>query len=94
MVKDHCLFICVDDKHKIKIGEPQFPVAAAERGRRVPVRSDECFSVGDHDFTKFSITPSVVFVIDIPDEVSGSWYSGKLIVLFITSTLHVLILYT
>ena len=28
-----CLFICLDDKHQIKVGEPEFPVAAAERGR-------------------------------------------------------------
>jgi hypothetical protein len=31
------LFISVDDKHKVKVGEPQFPVASAEQGRRVAV---------------------------------------------------------
>ena len=29
---------CLDDKHKVKIGEPNFPVAAVERGKRVFVR--------------------------------------------------------
>ena len=25
-------FICIDDKHRVKVGEPGFPVAAVERG--------------------------------------------------------------
>jgi len=29
---EHTAFVCLDDKHQIKIGEPGFPVAAAERG--------------------------------------------------------------
>ena len=52
-------------------------MAAAERGRRVPVREDEYFTVGDHDFTKFSLIPSVVFIIDIPEEISDSWFTGQ-----------------
>ena len=46
LLRNHCSFICVDDKHKVKVGEPGFAVASAERGRRVPVRSDEFFMVG------------------------------------------------
>jgi len=30
-------FLSIDEKHKIKVGEPNFPVAAAERGRQVVV---------------------------------------------------------
>lgn len=74
--KDYCGFVSLDDKHKISIGEPGFPVAAAERGRRVPVREDEYMTVGDHDFTIFSLIPSVVFVIEVPDRISDTWYSG------------------
>lgn len=59
------------------MGEPDYPVAAVERGRRVPVRSDEVFAVVDHDFTKFSLIPSVIFVIDIPEDISDSLYHGK-----------------
>jgi len=73
--------VCLDDKHKIKIGEPGFPVAAAERGRRVLVKVGAMFEVGDHDFTKFGIIPSVVLINDIPDEFSGSWYQGQVNVL-------------
>ena len=75
-VRDHCSFICLDDKHKVKVGEPGFPVALAERGRRVPVRLDKFLTVGDHDFTKFSLILSIVFFVDIPHQISDSWYSG------------------
>ena len=34
------MFISLDDKHRIKVGEPGFPVAVAERGRKVLVSRD------------------------------------------------------
>lgn len=74
VVKQHSMFICLDDKHKIKVGEPNFPVASAERGRRVPVAVNESFQAGDHDFTKFGMIPSVSFIIDIPDTIG---YTGQ-----------------
>ena len=73
-------FICIDDKHRVKVGEPGFPVAAAERGREVIVSLNETFAVGDHDFTCFSIIPSVVLHLNIPDSFEGSWYTGKVLV--------------
>ena len=76
------VFACLDDKHKVKVGEPGFPVAAAERGRQVLVHSSTSFEVGNHDFTKTSITPSVSFLVDIPDDITGSWYAGQVHVLF------------
>ena len=76
-LRSECLFVCLDDKHRIKIGEPGFPVAAAERGRRVIVSLDKEFSVGDHDFTKFSLIPSVSLINEIPSSIEGSWYSGE-----------------
>ena len=36
---------------------------------------------GDHDFTKFSVVPSVVLLTEIPEEFSGSWYSGQVFVM-------------
>ena len=38
LFREESLFISIDDKHKIKVGEPNCPVASAERGRRVPMR--------------------------------------------------------
>ena len=75
-------FVSLDDKHKIKVGHPGCPVAAAERGRQVLVYSSSSFQVGDHDFTNMSITPSVSFVVDIPGSISESWYDGHVHVLF------------
>ena len=49
----------MNDKHKIKVGELANPLAAAECGRQVLVHSGATFEVSDHDFSKFSITPSV-----------------------------------
>ena len=78
--KSHTTFVCVDDKHRAKVGEPGFPVAAAERGRRVIVGLDSSMEVGDHDFTHFSVIPSVSFVLDIPEAVEESWYRGQVMV--------------
>ena len=80
MLRENCLFICMDDKHCLKIGEPNYPVAAVERGRRVLVSRNQSFEVADHDFTKFSMVPSVSLVVDIPDDVTSSWYSGQVLV--------------
>ena len=53
-----CHFICIDDKHCVKVGEPGFPISAVERGHEVIVSLKDTFAVGDHDFTKFSIIAS------------------------------------
>ena len=74
------MFISLDDKYRIKVGEPGFPVAAAEHGRRVLVSCDTSFEVGDHDFTCISIVLSVCFIIDILESVESSWYTGKVLV--------------
>ena len=57
-------FVCLDDKHSSKVGEPGFPVAAAQCGQKVTVRAGTCtsFEVGDHNFTKFSAVPSVALI--------------------------------
>lgn len=74
------VFCCLDDKHRIKVGEPGFPVAATERGREVIVSANDTYAVGDHDFYRFSLIPSVILVIDIPDCIEGSWYNGQVFV--------------
>ena len=74
------LFVCIDDKHTIKVGEPHFPLAAAERGREVVVSTSDTFVVGDHNFSKFKITPSVTLLVDIPDTIEGSFYTGQVFI--------------
>ncbi len=79
-LREICTLVCLDDKHRLKVGEPGFLVAAAERGRRVLVRVGSSFEVGDHDFTKYSLIPSVSLIVDIPEDICGSWYSGQVLV--------------
>lgn len=35
--RNHAAFVCQDDKHTVKVGEPGVPVAAVERGKQVLV---------------------------------------------------------
>ena len=81
-LKDQCTMVCINDEHWLKVGEPGFPVAAAERGRKVIVRAGTTFEVADHDFTKFSIVPSVAMIVDIPNDIHESWYRGQVMVGF------------
>ena len=54
-VREHSNFLCIDDKHRAKVSEPGFPVAAAERGCRVIVARYTSFEVGDHDLALFHL---------------------------------------
>ncbi|CAG8650327.1 5584_t:CDS:2 [Racocetra fulgida] len=56
-----CL-ISADDKHKIPIRED------------VAVSTGSTLAAADHDFSKLSLTPSVVFLISIPNDISGLFY--------------------
>lgn len=78
--RDFSTFICMDDKHHCKVGEPGCPVAAVDRGKKVIVSKDKVFAVADHDFTKFSIVPSVTMLLDLPTEIHGSFYRGQVYV--------------
>ena len=78
--RDIATFVCIDDKHRVKVGEPNFPAAAVERGKEVIVSLNETFVVGDHDFCKFSLIPSVILVNEIPPSFEGSWYTGQVYV--------------
>ena len=62
-------FVCQDDKHTIKVGEPGYSIAAVEWGKQGLVGLNEKLVVGDHDFTKLSLVPSVNFIINIPESV-------------------------
>uniref|UniRef100_U9TKM5 Uncharacterized protein n=1 Tax=Rhizophagus irregularis (strain DAOM 181602 / DAOM 197198 / MUCL 43194) TaxID=747089 RepID=U9TKM5_RHIID len=75
--KDYSWLIFMDDKHRCKVGEPGYPVAAVERGKQVIVSCSKSFIVSDHDFTKCEIIPSVIMFCDIPTSIEESFYQGK-----------------
>ena len=82
MMRDVSVLVCVDDKHCVKVSEPFCPVAAAERGYQVIVQGRCAFQVADHDFTRFSVIPSVVFQVNIPESIAGSWYMTEMFMCF------------
>ena len=63
--RDLVTLVSLDDKHKVKCGEPSYPVAAAERGKKVIVAENQIMAVGDHDFTKFALIPSVDVLVNL-----------------------------
>ena len=44
--------VSMDDKHKVKVGEPSYPLASAERGKQVIVGPNQVMAVAEHDFSK------------------------------------------
>lgn len=74
--REHALFLSVDDKAKVPVGEPNFPLGAVTRGKRVPLGPNQLCAVGDHDFSRMSITPSAVLVVDIPESMCESFLVG------------------
>ena len=69
-------FLSTDDKNKIKVGEPNCPLSAVTRGKRVLVAKGQVLKSSDHDFSTLSLTPTVVLLHDIPFAVDNSWYRG------------------
>ena len=59
----------------------QVSSSIGERGRQIIVASSSQLLAGDHDFTKFGIIPSVVLLCEIPEEISGSWYGGQVLIM-------------
>ena len=51
-----------------------------DRGKKVLVSVNKSFMVGDHDFTRNSLTPSVALFIEIPESINGSFYHGQVCV--------------
>ncbi|CAG8654999.1 543_t:CDS:2, partial [Scutellospora calospora] len=70
-------FVFMDDKHHCKVREPEFPVAAVERGKKVVVSRETTFAVADYDYTKTGIIPSVTMICNIPESINGDFYTGK-----------------
>ena len=79
--KEFVCFICADDKHKIAIGEG-VATSTGVRNRPTMISRNTTLTACDHDFTKLSLTPSVIFFIDIPTNITESFYSGNVTVLY------------
>jgi len=83
--KDYLSFICADDKHKVPIGEG-IATSSGVRNKKslVPIGTE--LGSSDHDFTKFSLTPSVMLFCDIPNDISETFYRGQVYVSYKDTT--------
>ena len=61
-------FTSQDDKHFVKVYEPNYPVVAVERRKQAVVHADAVFAVGDYDFTMAKIIPSAVLFCHISEK--------------------------
>lgn len=80
LYRQHVTFISIDDKHKIAVGDADgYPLETGVRphGRGITTTTGD-INTGDHNFPKCSLTPSGALVIDIPDNIDESFYSGTL----------------
>ena len=82
--RDTSTLFSVDAKCKVSVAEPNFPIASVTRGKKVIIGINQSFEVGDHDFSKISIIPDIVFVQKISENKEqgdegflSSWFSGK-----------------
>ena len=65
--------VSTDDKNKIKVGEPNYPISAVTRGK-VLVAHGQSLQASDHDFSKISLVPTVVLIHEIPNSIDESFY--------------------
>ena len=72
-LRDISSFLCTDDKHKVPLGEPGYPLSALPRGRRIFVVTNESDQVEDHNFTKIIIIPTVIIPNNILHNIDDSW---------------------
>jgi hypothetical protein len=64
---DKVVHICAEDKSTIPGTEPGVYCGTVPRQRRVIVSQDVTPSVGDHDFVRFQLPPSLHFQVDMPE---------------------------
>ena len=77
---EHMALFFQDDKHFIRVGEPDLPTAALDHGRKVLGHRAHTVAALDHDFTKAKLVPSVTSCCKSPASSDDSFYRGKVVV--------------
>ena len=81
-LRQYSSFVCLDDKAKIPVGEPDHFMATGVRSRAGLVAGGSSLQALDHDqASRGSLTPSVALECTVPEEAGGSFYNGTLHVL-------------
>ncbi len=77
--RDNSVFISVDDKAVVPVGDPNNPISTGVRAHnRGLVSVGTQLAAADHDFHVAGVVPSVDYVIDIPESASDSFYKGSI----------------
>ena len=79
LYRNYICFISADDKHKVPIGEG-IATSTGIRNKKSMVDANTTLVASNHDFTKLSLTLSIIFFIDIPKTIKHSFYHGKVFV--------------
>ncbi|GES78591.1 hypothetical protein GLOIN_2v1791831 [Rhizophagus clarus] len=82
---DYVYFICADDKHKVPIRKG-VTTSTGVRNKKSIVLQDADLIMYDHNFTKLSLTPSVIFFCEVPKSIKELFYSRKVFVSFKDTT--------
>lgn len=80
--KQHALFVWMDDKAIVSIGEQGIPISTGVRGHnKVMTPADgPALTCTDHDFHIAGLIPSVVLVCETPEHPEDSVFQGKMFV--------------
>ena len=70
----------MDDKAKVPVGEPGTPESATNHNRKALTKDKVVLESSDHNYHVANLTPSVTFLVDIPSEVTQSFFAGKIYV--------------
>ena len=79
--RDNTVFLCMDDKAIVPVGEPHVPISTGVRAHnKVLVPVDTRLSCTDHDYHIAGIVPSVTLVTNIPENHDDSFFNGRVFV--------------
>ena len=79
--KEFTTLICADDKHKVPIGE-SVATSTGVRNKATLASVNRILSFCNHNFTKLSLTPSASLFVNIPNNISDSFYQGQVYIAY------------
>ena len=73
---EHSTFASTNNKSKIKVGEPGYPISTVRRAENILVAKAYAAQLADHNFSSMTITSTVALISDIPPKIDNSSYRG------------------
>ena len=70
----------MDGKAKIPVGQPGTPEATKSHMQKACTAKGVTLESSDHNYRAVNLTPSVNLLCEIPEDVTGSFYTGQIYV--------------